>query len=183
MDDGYFHGINKMKKPGFKVIKPPGGQTQINIFAQDHEVKSSPINACQAERNSSSIMFGRNDSSVKNKSSADRNCSSIVFGGPELPTTPSIDTTPKKSDLPKAENGVKHSNGTSNNTANGTNGVAKDQTPVTNSEQKQSPPNSNDSEMRTPQNDNSANNVSNVRSSTKVMAPPGGRSSINLFGP
>lgn len=173
MDEGYFHGINKLKKPGYKVIKPPGGQTNINIFAHDHEVKSSPVNACQAERNSSSIGLGNDNSGVRQNTRGQRNSSSIVFGGPELP--PQQQQTPPPAAAPAPYNTTPQS-------------APPPPPPATNAtppkaEPSPSPPaqTNNNNVMVTPhKNDTSIQN--NVRSSTKVMAPPGGRSSINLFG-
>jgi len=213
MDDGYFHGINKMKKPGFKVIKPPGGQTQINIFKQDQEVKPSPINPCQAERNSSHVFSHTEPQPIK--SNADRNSSSIVFGGPELPpapvtpapvtpgpVTPAPVTPAPAAPAPAAPGPVtpaptKPAPAVNSNTQT-PNKSNKAETPKVNSNTEtqvisnkvetpkdstcKTPSSNNNDEPCTPQNDNRKNTTAQVRSSTKVIAPPGGRSSINLYG-
>ena len=165
MDDGYFHGINKLKKPGYKVIKPPGGQTQINIFEQPQAQKAGPVNPCQAERNSSNVFTHQGSAPVK--SNADRNASSIVFAGPELSAAPA----PAPAPPPSAP--------APTNTAPPPAPAAAAPQPAASTPAKptnNAPPPQCTPETRT------VGNPPPQRSSTKVIAPPGGRSSINLFG-
>ncbi|XP_065058381.1 uncharacterized protein LOC135686132 [Rhopilema esculentum] len=58
MDDGYYHGINKLKKPATKVMAPPGGQTHINVFSTPEPEGQKPINKCQEARSKSSVFAG-----------------------------------------------------------------------------------------------------------------------------
>lgn len=56
--EDYVHGINKMKKPATKVMAPPGGKTQINLFGGDEQPVPHRVNPAQAQRNQSSIFGG-----------------------------------------------------------------------------------------------------------------------------
>lgn len=58
MADDYVHGINKMKKPSTKVMAPPGGKTNINLFGGAEEAPNHHVNKCQAHRNQSTIFGG-----------------------------------------------------------------------------------------------------------------------------
>jgi len=58
MDDGYYHGINKLKKPATKVMAPPGGATHINVFETPEPETQKPINKCQEARSKSSVFAG-----------------------------------------------------------------------------------------------------------------------------
>eukprot|EP00794_Sanderia_malayensis_P007596 gene7596-8436_t len=61
MDDGYYHGINKLKKPATKVMAPPGGATHINIFSEPEPEAPKDINKCQEARSKSSVFSGPED--------------------------------------------------------------------------------------------------------------------------
>jgi len=185
MDDGYFHGINKMKKPGFKVIKPPGGQTQINIFEQNQEIKSGPINPCQAERNSSNVFAHQGSTPVK--SNADRNASSIVFAGPELSSSqpapaPAPVAAAAPAPAPAPAKPAAQPKATNTNISAPAAPPAQASAPPPPAANTPAKP-TNNSVQCTPENANrTVGNPPPQRSSTKVIAPPGGRSSINLFG-
>jgi len=128
MDDNCIHGINKLKKPATKVIAPPGGKTNINIFGGDEPAPVTPVNPYQKKRNESSI-FGQPP--------ANNNIVNPVN---------SVKTNAAENALPRAPAPVPT--------------VAASSEPI--------------------------NNIPTApgggRASTKVIAPPGGRSSINLFG-
>nr|XP_012561485.2 jupiter microtubule associated homolog 2 [Hydra vulgaris] len=115
----YVQGINKMKKPTTKVMAPPGGKTNINIFGGEEPQEEHVVNKGQALRNHSS-----------------------VFASAEEPAV----SVPEKSKVLET-----------------------------------SQPQSTRKEVPS-LNAHTEENPGKERPSTKVMAPPGGKTSINLFG-
>ena len=120
MEEEYCAGINKIKRPTTKVVAPPGGQSNINIFGGD-EPTPHTVNAGQAKRNKSSIFDSPDEPPVTAKND-NKNTSNQA-------TPSTINTT--DGSPPPVENATAPGGG---------------------------------------------------RASTKVMAPPGGKTSINLFG-
>ncbi|XP_066922344.1 uncharacterized protein [Clytia hemisphaerica] len=120
--EDYVHGINKMKRPATKVMAPPGGASQINIFGGAEAAPAHRVSAGQAQRNQSSI-----------------------FGGdpPEQKAAPA-----KPTPAPAAQPSTQAAPTKSSITAPPENPTAPD----------------------------------GGRASSRVLAPPGGKTSINLFG-
>ena len=114
MDEGYIAGINKMKKPATKVMAPPGGKTNINLFGGDQPAPRTPVNEGQKKRNQSSVFAG--PETTDNNMNSTKPPPAVVADG----------------DVPPPVDGAVAPGG--------------------------------------------------GRASTKVMAPPGGKTSINLFG-
>jgi len=114
MSDNCIHGINKLKKPATKVMAPPGGKTQINLFGSQEPAPLTPVNPNQKKRNDSSIFEQAPPATTCNN-----NNNSVKAPVKAEPAVPAVESA-------AAPGGGKPS--------------------------------------------------------TKVIAPPGGRSSINLFG-
>ena len=120
--EDYVRGINKMKRPATKVMAPPGGASQINIFGGAEPAPAHRVNPGQAQRNQSNI-----------------------FGGdaPEQRPAPKAAPPAQAQAAPAAQSAP-----TSSTTAPPQNPTAPD----------------------------------GGRASSRVLAPPGGKTSINLFG-
>jgi len=199
MDSSCIQGINKMKKPATRVMAPPGGRSQLNIFGNDSPPPRTPVNENQKRRNNSSIF----DPPV------DDNNNSLIVDQNEAEDIETDDTaiqedTELEEDAEKEDDEAEDTV-TTPTTMAGTppdgrtdlNLFAGDSSPppapVTENQRKR-----NESFIFDPPEDNNNNNNSvntkgmgnvgenntstPVRPSTRVMAPPGGKTSINLFG-
>ena len=176
-----------------KVLKPPGGQSQLNLFheeekqqqpslhQQQHQ-KQQSVNRCQSERNSSNIFDSSQPEHVVKK--IDRNASSISFGGYEETKNSGVQSDNKDKELSpggdEAEDMIENSTPT----------YADDDEKAEEIQEKHGEDdeaeNGDDTVIEEVSNTvvvtNEHHSSPPQRSSTRVIAPPGGRSSINLFG-
>merc|ERR1712168_242888 len=121
----YNSGLENLKKPSTKVVAPPGGRTNINIFGGEEPAIQKPVNEGQKKRNTSHIF----DAPAANEN---KNCS------------------------------VNNTNNNKNKNTNNEKPAVK-----TNENESAAPP------------VEGAKAPGGGRASTKVMAPPGGKTSIS----
>ena len=154
--------MERMANPSSKVIKPPGGQSQLNLFHQGTDKNVSPVNKNQAQRNASNV-FNYSDPEPVIRSNKDRNASSIIFGAPDETTKPKPETdgtvavdddTEENEELVEEKEKNENENETTDDA---------------------------DKEVHYNESTEVSQTCPPQRSSTRVMAPPGGKCSI-LFG-
>lgn len=172
MEDGYTHGINKLKKSSTKVSAPPGGRSQLNLFGGEEAVEHK-VSHCQYARSKSSVFGESADTfNTPNRAASAGPAAEIADEennnnvekeeeDDEIKTTQEVPITPTSMSSPW--------------------GTYEPTTPTTPNSTSNNNNNSSINSRHSGKKNEQSFTDTPHRSSTRVMAPPGGACS-NIFG-